>query len=313
MDKKALQSYRMDKMLRMRNGVRRLVKGDFAAGWELYKARNNVHWFDRRFQIPYWEGQSIRGKKLLLMYEQGLGEQIYFAAVVPELIADGIDVILEVDERLVPIMRRSFPEITVIPYGFPPHQFCYLADFQCFIGTAYGFRRPSFASFPKHRGYLKSDYTLFPYLDGGFIGLSWFSNAQFYANAKNIPFDLFLPLVNNGKKEVISVQYGEYREPITRVLNDVTYDIEASAALLAKCSKVVTVSNTLAHLAGAMGIETHVLVPNALGRHFYWYPEKETVPNYPSVAAYLQMPAGDWKPLVEYITKKVLTNSEKSV
>lgn len=306
MQSEELLKFRLSAMEDMRDGVRALIKGDLKTGWNLYRRRNFVHWFDRRLPIPYWDGQDIKGKRLLLMYEQGLGEQIFFAAVVPELVALGIQVVLEVDERLVSIMKRSFPGVEVIPFEFPFNDACYTVDYQCFIGTAYGFLRPSFDHFPQHRGYLKADQTLLPLLDTGFIGLSWFSNAQFYSKAKNIPFELWEPLVNNGKIPVISVQYGNYREPITRVLNDVTQDLDTCATLLTKCRSVISVSNTIAHLAAALGVDTHILVPNAIGRHFYWYPEKDTVPNYPSAKAYLQMPAKDWKPLVKHITKKVL-------
>lgn len=301
-----LALYNAKKVRDMQMGVRALTQGDFRAGWNYYKSRNQIQWFDRRFKMPVWEGQDIKGKRLLLMYEQGMGEQIYFSSIVPELVDKGVEVILEVDERLVTLMRRSFPQVTVIPYQFPPDEACYTADFQCFLGTAFGYLRPDFESYPVHRGYLKPDYTRFPGIKSGWIGLSWFSNAQHFAKTKNIPFEYWSNLVNNDKYPVMSVQYGSYREPITRMINDITYNIEDCAALLSKCSKVVTVSNTVAHLAGAMGLETYVLVPNGIGRHFYWYPERDFVPNYPTAGAYMQMPAKDWKPCVDYITKIVL-------
>lgn len=304
--KRELALYNASKVKQMQHGVRSLLSGNFAVGWDQYKARSQIHWYHKRFKIPEWEGQDIRGKRLLLMYEQGMGEQIYFSAVIPELVAMGIDVILEVDERLVTLMQRSFPEITVIGYQFPFDEACYTADFQVFLGTAFGYLRPTFESYPDHRGYLKPDYTRFPGIKSGWLGLSWFSNAQHYASSKNIPFEYLTKLVNNDKYPAMSVQYGSYREPITRMVNDITYNIEDCAALLSKCSKVVTVSNTVAHLAGAMGLETYVLVPNGIGRHFYWYPERDFVPNYPTAGAYMQMPAKNWKPCVDYITKIIL-------
>lgn len=304
---KDLTIYRLHNMRTMKDGVRSLLAGDFKRGWEQYKVRNHIHWFDRRFDMPYWDGGDIKGKRLLVMYEQGLGEQIYFSSAIPELVAKGIEVLLEVDERLVAIMQRSFPEVTVIPYTFPPHEACYTADYQVFIGTAFGYCRPSFDSFPNKRGYLKADETIARDIYPSDIGLSWFSNAQHYARAKNIPFYMWLPLVNNGKKSVISVQYGWFDNAgITVPQFDITQNLDNCAALLTRCSTIVTVSNTTAHLAAALGVDTHVLVPNAIGRHFYWFPERETVPNYPTASAYLQMPAGNWGPLVDYITKKVL-------
>jgi len=307
MNRAGIYLYNARKVADMRQGVRHLLKGEFDKGWPLYKSRNQIHWYDRRFKVPYWEGEDIAGKTLLLMYEQGLGEQIYFSAIVPELLNKGINVILEVDDRLVTLMQRSFPAARVIPYQFPPDEACYTADLQCFLGTAFGYLRPNFESYPAQMGYLIPDASRASDVYASDIGLSWFSNAQFYAKSKNIPLDLWEPLLQNEHKSVVSVQYGEVNDP--RIYHpdfDITQDLENAAALISRCSTIVTVSNTVAHLAGALGVETHVLVPNALGRHFYWYPERETVPNYPSASAYLQMPAGDWKPCVDYITKKVL-------
>lgn len=301
--------FQKDRLLRMQNGVRGLLKGNFATGWEDYRYRNEIHWFDRRFNKPYWKGQDLKGKSIILMYEQAIGEQIYFASIVPDLVARGANVILEVDSRLVTIMQRSFPTVTVIPYEFPWHEAGFEADYQCFLGTAMSYLRPSFESFPDRKSYLVPDPEVVSKLKGyeGRIGLSWFSKAQHYSAAKNVPFDLFKPLIE--RKACISVQYGQYNALIERIHNfDITQDLENCAALLSICSKVITVSNATAHLAGALGVDTSVLVPNAIGRHFYWYPERETVPNYPSASAYLQMPAKDWKPLIEYLTKKELDN-----
>lgn len=308
MQNRALNKFRATNVLTMRKAVRTLISGDLQTGWEQYKYRNFIHWFDRRFNIPYWEGESVKGKRLLLMYEQGLGEQIFFASVIPDIVALGAKVILEVDERLVSIMARSFPEVEVIPYQYPWHDSCYTADVQCFLGTAMKFFRPTLESFPKDRvGYLKPDPTRVQDLVGydGRIGLSWCSAAQSFATSKSVPVELFAPLLE--KRAVVSLQYGATAPTVPLIPRmDITQDIENCAALASICSSIVTVSNATAHLAGALGRETYVLVPNGLGRHFYWYPEREYVPNYPSAGAYMQMPANDWKPCVDYITKKLL-------
>jgi hypothetical protein len=304
-----LEAFRFNRMHHMRKGVKHLLKGEFGDGWRYYRARNGIHWFDRRFDMPYWEGQHIKGKRLLVMYEQAIGEQIYFASVIPDLVEMGAHVILEVDERLVSIMQRSFPGVEVIPYEFPVNEACYTADYQVFAGNAMACVRQCWEQFPDKKGYLTADTTIASTLPKFDIGLSWQSKAQHYAKSKNIDIVLFYPLISNTKKSVISVQYGQFDDiMVPRLDLDITHNLENCAALLTNCSKVISVSNATAHLAGALGVETHVLVPNTIGRHFYWYPERETVPNYPSAAAYLQMPAKNWEPLVEYITKKVLDN-----
>lgn len=294
-----------------RHGISQLLAGDLEQGFKNYTARTCVHWFDRRHKnMPVWKGQIEPGKTLLLHYEQGIGEQIYFASVLPDLVATGMRIIYEVDERLVSIMQRSFPEVLVIPYQFPFHEVCYEADYQCQLGSAMRFFRKCFGDFPSKKGYLVPDPGLVATLEPfkGRIGLSWKSNAVKFAKHKNIPFELFDDF--RVKYNPISVQYGAVSEDIERVQGlNITQNLENCAALLSVCSKVVSVSNAVAHMAGAVGTETHVLVPNGNNRHIYWYPERDTVPNYPSASAYMQMPPGQWKPLVDYITNKRLDNS----
>lgn len=304
------RSYHNSARQACRDGVVDLINGKLVEGWKKYTGRSGLSWYGPRFSdIPFWKGEQIRGKRLLVQYEQGIGEQIFFASVVPDLVADGIHVILEVDDRLVSLFKRSFPSVEVIPYTFPWHEACYTADYVVFAGDAMGFYRPSFAAYPLNTQYLVADAEIVSNLSPikGKLGLSWASKAQYYADNKTIPVELFKPLLDT--RDCISVQYGNIKGPVPAIPKfDITQNMDNMAALLTTCSEVVTISNATAHLAGALGVKTHVLVTNGYGRHFYWYPERQYVPAYPNASAYLQMPAKDWKPLIDYIDKKVLTN-----
>lgn len=295
-------------------GVLALIAGDFETGWKYYAKRAELCWWTTRFKdIPAWKGEDISGKRLLLCYEQALGEQIYFASVIPDLVAKGVQVVLEVDPRLVTLFARSFPDVEVIPYEFPWNEACYTVDFQAPIGDAFQYTIKSFDDFPKRDSYLVPDPEIVAKLEPykGRIGLSWGSKAPIYAAKKTISIDLFKPLID--ATPVISVQYGSEPSPIDCVPDfEITQDMENMAALLSVCKEVVSVSNATAHLSAAVGTRTYVMVPNGLGRQFYWYPERETVPGYPMASAYLNVPGGDWKLLVEYLTKKCLNVENKT-
>src|SRR5581483_9080743 len=97
----------------MNKAVACLSVGRFAEGWELFENRwravaNNV---PRPYPQPRWDGRPVRGT-LLVWGEQGLGDQIIYAGMVPALSRRADAVVLEVEPRLVPLFRRSFPGVT---------------------------------------------------------------------------------------------------------------------------------------------------------------------------------------------------------
>ena len=78
---------------------------------------------------------------------------------------------------------------------------------------------------------------------------------------------------------------------------DLFDDLDGLAALVAACDAVVTVSNTTAHLAGALGVPVSVLVPSGNGRLWYWGTGDRTG-WYPSMRLYRQPAGGAWEPAV---------------
>jgi len=109
---------------------------------------------------------------------------------------------------------------------------------------------------------------------------------------------------------LVDLQYGDTRierEAIKQAtglvvehLDDIdnTNDIDGLAALIAACDLVVTVSNTTAHLAGALGKPTIVFVPSGQGRLWYWFHEGDDSPWYPHVHLKRQMKGQSWTDLV---------------
>ncbi|MGF7175140.1 tetratricopeptide repeat protein [Azospirillum doebereinerae] len=93
-----------------------LLHGDLERGWMGYERRfaaGEVH-PDRRIPLPLWSGETLRGRRLLVWREQGVGDEILFASCYPDLLAwGGGRVTIECDSRLVPLFARSFPTATV--------------------------------------------------------------------------------------------------------------------------------------------------------------------------------------------------------
>ncbi len=100
--------------LRLNRALALLANGAVEEGWRDYESRLDIpgRVIERRGAPPRWDGSPRGGARLLVMAEQGVGDQIAFAAFIPQLLEDG-PVILECEPRLQPLLARSFPQATV--------------------------------------------------------------------------------------------------------------------------------------------------------------------------------------------------------
>jgi len=277
-----------------------LQSGRFAEGWAAYE-----HVWQHpcneparaRHALPFWDGDPLAGRRLLVWNEQGVGDILLFTTVLPDLLATGVDLVLEVDARLAPLFARSFPQATVISWGTPPP----VCDLQINLGRLSRFLRASAAAFSGTRPYLVSD----PARVAGFkrrygalgpgpkIGLSWRSNSPSH-RCKSLPLDAFAPLFAAMPDAVfVSLQYGDTTEERTafkqrfgvRLIHDDSFDnwtdLDGLAAQVAALDRVVTVSNVNAHFAGAQGVPAHVLI--AGNSPWYWLYGQTRTPWYGSV------------------------------
>lgn len=108
--------------MRLNRALILLYSGELKAGWRDYERRLEIE--DRRIERRFpekpparWDGTPRRGRSLLLMAEQGLGDQMLFASLIPELLeqSDG-PLIIECEPRLVPLFERSFRPAQVHSY-----------------------------------------------------------------------------------------------------------------------------------------------------------------------------------------------------
>ena len=141
-----------------------LHQGKYEQGWEEYEHRFSPHCSEhqsaigpRPFSQPTWQGEDLNGRSLLLWAEQGLGDQILFASVIPDLLARGVRLIVECDPRLVALFQRSFPELRVVPRQDPPVGETQAADWQLALGSLPRYFRRTLRDFPTHGGYLHPD------------------------------------------------------------------------------------------------------------------------------------------------------------
>jgi len=309
-----------DSLSRWNEALCRLYTGDFAAGWALYDCgwASGERGQRLRLALPQWEGQP--GISALLVWgEQGVGDQILFSTLLEDLSLRTPRIVVALDERLLPLYRRSFPALQFISLRDAPT--FRDASHQIAIGDLGRHLRPDAASFkPRQGGFLRADPVRVAALRsklGGkglrLCGLSWSSNNPRLGRFKSLgEADLSALAALRGVRW-IDLQYGDTREQRLWLRNrwglelahaddiDNFSDLDGFAALVLACDQVVSVSNTTVHIAGALGTPVQVLLPRAAGRIWYWHHGRNDSPWYASCRLWRQQTPGDWRPVIEAV------------
>jgi len=282
-----------------------LSQGDLARGWDVFAARLKYKYVAAQvctYDLPDWNGKP--GQRVLVVSEEGPGERLMFAGAIPELIAAGVTPILECRDRfasMAPLFRRSFPGVEAYTSGEAVR-----ADSKLIIGDVARLFRATFARFPNRKGYLKADFARVRDLrarlgDGVKVGIAWRSINDVCGRAKTIPLAMWKPVLDVPGATFVDLQYGDTLKeradfPQLVHLDDVnlTDDMDELAAATAACDVVISISTLTAHMAGALGVPCHTMLPAAVGRMWFWFLERADSPWYPSMILHRQHRHGDW-------------------
>ncbi|MBL8697258.1 MAG: tetratricopeptide repeat protein [Alphaproteobacteria bacterium] len=297
----------------------RLRLGDLAAGWDGFDVGIGVTDYRGPARPHPMSPLDERAKRVLLWGEQGLGEQLLGLSMLGDLRARGIGGIVEVDPRLIDLCARSFPGFEFVAATLPadPRTLGRFDAALPLLSLGRGLR-PDLAAFPRHAGYLAADPRRVSELRqryaGGttdrLVGISWCSGARRHAESKSTDIADWAPILRVPGLRFVSLQYGSDAEMLARariragveVIDDPEVDqlrdLDTYAAQVAAMDHVVTISNTTAHLAGALGRPTTVLLPRDRGLLWFWFTERPDSPWYPSLTLLRQTVAGRWDDVV---------------
>ena len=137
------------------------------------------------------------------------------------------------------------------------------------------------------------------------VGISWFSGNPRFGKSKSIDLLQLASQLSLPNVQLVSLQYGSTEVEIEKVKAagiDIFCDpdinalnnLDVFATQVKAMDLVITVSNTTAHFAGAMGVPCWTLLSMGLGKFWYWFLEREDSPWYPSVRLFRQIEPGDW-------------------
>lgn len=292
-------------------GLHRLQRGDLAGGWPLTLGREaapSAAAWRRAHPQPRWRGEPLAGRRLLLWGEQGIGDEILFARLLPRALAEAGTVAVECDPRLAGLYARSFPGVVCLPRGagVPDAEF----DLQAPLGDLAAHWLTRFEDFGDDAAYLAADpartAAMRRRLDDGrpLVGLAWRSGNPANGAARTPPPEAWKPLLARRDLRFVALQYGEIAEDLAafRALGgeigslpelDLRDDLEGLAALIAGLDRVVSIDNATLHLAGALGAPSLGLLP--YGPNWRWFEAcPASTPWYASVELLRQSTPGDW-------------------
>ena len=290
-----------------------LQQGQYAEGWQEYEWRWKKRRFSsplRQFAQPQWQGEPLTGKTILIHAEQGFGDTLQFCRYVPLVAASASQVVFECHPPLAALMATLDPGITVVSMGQPLPPFnCHLPllSLPRMLGT-------TLETIPCSIPYLQAPADRLPFWQSVMpqdglrkIGLCWAGKA-YPDPGRSIPAAALAPLAACTGVSFVSLQLGEVgeRPPLSMVdLTMLVRDFADTAALIAQLDLVITIDTSVAHLAGALGVETWALLTTA--PDWRWGLGRDDNPWYPSLRLYRQQQRGQWSGVVEQVAAALQT------
>jgi tetratricopeptide (TPR) repeat protein len=303
---------------------------DFENGWQLYENRHlrgsksNPHLYQEFSKINFKEI-----KKLLILKEQGIGDQILFGSLLHEIDDGKREIYVEVDERLLSIFKRSFIHINFFTSQNYPEAF--KPDITLGLASLAGFLRQSTAAFKNQKiKFLESDKDttlklkdrlskLKSHSHDKIIGIAWRSQNKQFGIQKSLELEHLLPILKIPNIKFVNLQYGECERELNKIKEeygieihrlpdiDLFNDIESLCSLIDACDFVITSSNVTVHLAGSMGKKTFLLAPKGEGRLFYWHVDLKQSLWYKSVSVFHQKDIGSWREPASDIYQEIMS------
>jgi Glycosyltransferase family 9 (heptosyltransferase) len=292
-----------------------LLKGDYAQGWPAYEARwdyEHLAGTEPKFGQPRWHGEALAGKTILVVGEQGHGDNIQFVRFLWNLHAQGARVKLQVTDGLVPLLSLGGIISQVGRYTDDMGEFDYWVP----IMSLPGILGITLDTLPKVQSYLNADPAAVRAWQQRLgpktrmrVGFCWSGRPDSWLNQhKAVPFETMLDLIKSTPEyEWINLQVDASDEQeaelaaagVTRYPGSV-HSFADTAALMQNLDVVVGVDTAVSHLAAALGRPVWIML-NAYATDWRWLTDRDSSPWYSTARLFRQPRRGDWAT----VTKKV--------
>jgi hypothetical protein len=284
-----------------------LASGRLDEALELYEVRWDTLWKSPAWNmgLPQWQGEQLDNKGIIIAHEQGFGDSLMLCRFINNIhaIYPSAKIGVTVPKELVELFKFNFPYSSVydheqIPVGLTDyHYFTPMLSMMRWLGYAHP---EDIVPTPYLQGPGKFHFTAKGEIK---VGICWSSGDHGYMmhrRRRQIMLEKFLPLAAYPRVRLYSLQKGDAEKEIQTsfaqafVMADCnrTADFADTADIISQLDFVVTVDTAVAHLAGAMGKPTLMLMPNP--RCWRWWEKYNGLPWYKDMAIFQQAPDGSW-------------------
>jgi len=264
-----------------------------------------------------WKGGKFKNETLLVYGDQGLGDQIQFSRYIPFLAKKFKKLKILVRKPLLDLFKRSFKscknaEFYPIESNFPKF------DKSVHLASSLYFLKMNYNNIPLTEGYLiVNDKKVKEFKDKYFnidkkkVGICWEAGGAGIRDHihRTLNVEYFENIINNDSYEVYSLQknptlenYKKYKELI-----DISKDFEDfddTSAAVKNLDILITVDTSVAHVAGALGVKTFLILP--YDSDWRWFDNTETTEWYDSVRIFKQESVLDWQEVFDRIELELL-------
>lgn len=310
--------------LRFNRAITLLLEGEWKEAWPDYewrfKCHNRHHIYPHELSGRRWQGESFKGKTLLVHAEQGLGDAIQYVRYMPLVKARGGKVVLETHpslarlfERIASIdlvVERSSQHAPQVPYDL----FVPLCTLSGIFGVTTEDTPPQDAYLSVDSSEIATWRSRLPH-DGLNIGVVW-AGSDTYPE-RTCSLSDFSELADLPGINWIGLQKGPaaiqaerpHRPPGMKICNwgESFSDFSETAATISSLDMVISIDTSVAHLAGALGKPVWLLLPNV--PDWRWLKNRTTSPWYGRMELFRQRQQGDWHEVMHQIRKKLTSLS----
>ncbi|MDA1339644.1 MAG: tetratricopeptide repeat protein [Methylophilales bacterium] len=301
-------------------GLLLLLEKNFDLGWQEYEYRWNLEKYNKpeyKKRITEYK-KDIKNGSLLIWGEQGIGDQIFFVSLIKSL-PKTLDITITTDKKLINFLSGNFDNVKFISYTqISSLSFDYQISFfklgSLFISSKNIYKNISLLS-AKTENVIAAKFFI-KKLKKVICGVSWRTNNIINGYARSVSLLDLLPVFSKEHISFIDLQYGDTNQE-KKDLNkkygikintnkkiDNFNDIDGLAGLIESCDYVITIDNTVAHLCGALGKKTYLLLPYGVGNIWYWHDDITSL-RYPTVKIFRQSEPGNWLSPIKEISDAI--------
>ena len=271
-------------------GMCLLLTGNYKEGWKEYEWRRKLpaEVYNLQFTSPEWTGQEVLNKRILIVAEQSIGETFQYIRFAKQLAVEGAEVILMSQPETLNILKHQDWIKEVIEYGDT-------TDYDYFVYLI---------SIPKVLEWSPDmDTQVFPYLN-----IKNNTVAETVSTKKNVGVMINANSSLSNYKQISVPHDGLnliFQKSGHNIIDLDKFDnFDDLSGVIKNLDLVVSIESDLVHLAGALNIDTWIMLP-IVPKHTWDLSYKDTSPWYPSVKLFRQEMTGNWSGVMKKIEDKL--------